>query len=204
MSMSSPSDKPRGICIGVQARTECRAPDGTLLSTRETCLDDMATNNFINFFKALLSQDGASVATYTATTYGNVARTITVWGGGPGSATNNFNLTTNSAGNRIVISVGDGSGSAVTPARADKSLVNRRLQANPSAPGLLVNVITLGATMVNTSGSTITAREVGLSWWMDNNATATVEEYLMFHDAIADEAIPNGASYTVTYTFTIP
>jgi hypothetical protein len=202
--LTNPAIRPRfGMMVGIEVR------DAQGAVTHRYCSgwNDLATNNFRNFIAALLTPvSGSAIGDISMTTEANVARTIRMYG--PSIASNgshSFNYTGqgNALGPKICL--GDGAGSAVTPARTNINLVGQLYEGFTSAASVGTGIVTISAAFSNGSGSTQTIREAGVKLALQNlNNSNLAEDFLCFHDATADTAVPNGSSVTCTYTFALP
>lgn len=195
--------------FGIKAQVQVRGPGGEAIRPRDgrgrflrtkSCTDwnDLATDNFRNFLAALFGNTAVTV-NFSLTDESNTARTLALYHTS-GTPFNNTGLS-NPAGCKIVL--GDGSGSAVTPARSNYTLVNQLYEAYASAVSSGVGYITFSASFANSSGASQTIREVGVKMaWAPTSGSRF--DFLILHDSVAATVVPNGSTVTCTYTVALP
>jgi hypothetical protein len=175
---------------GIRVRLVVKDADGNVTSDT-TKDDDLATNQFLKWMvEQFKTTFGAS--TYTLVDRGGTTRTITSrLTNSPGTWTQSNHMTW--------LGLGDGSGSTVTPARTNINLVNT-LAGGPhrSWTSIGVNSVSSAVSVVNTTGSSFTVREVGFFYEMDGNL------FLFFHDSVTATTVSNGSTATVSYDIQWP
>lgn len=204
--MPKASDNPGSHLVRATATLQVHDADGNLVSTTVK-EDDIALDNFLRWFKGMLSTNTSNVVDTTTLAeplidIGGTSRSLVWWTPGNGTTFNN-NIT---ASSRWRVHMGNGNGSTPTPLRTNFRLTVSGLgplAANASTPAsLTTNVVTITGAILNNLGATLTVREIGLSAFL--NTTAGIIEFLMFHDSTADTPVNTGQTGTVTYTFTFP
>lgn len=194
--------KPLRPTFGMMVGIEVRDANGNVTGRYCSGWRDLATNNFRDFMAAMFTPVTAGASnSFSHTNEGGTSRSSVMWiSGSTVSRWNDSSL----GGVGPKICLGDGSGSAVTPARTDTNLVNQLYEAFSSAASVGTGIFTISASFSNGSGSTQTIREAGVKMAMRQNSTNTTEDFLWFHDATSATSVPNGSSVTCTYTFALP
>lgn len=183
--------------IQVTAALYRHEADGSKVLLQEV-ENDLAVDNFLKWFTALLSPQATATVSITVDEKdaSGTDRTLNIYQ----TSASGLTFANNTGSPRVMLEVGDGSGSAVTPARADFKLVNSLVSVQAGSASRVVNVITIAAGFV--APSSFTAREVGMAFdWQDSGATR--RSFLMFHDSVT-VSLTSGVAYSVAYTFTMP
>jgi hypothetical protein len=192
--------QPPTLMPKVEVEIEVRDPDGALVE-RTRCAANLATDNWLAFAEALLTQTASTVQqTASLTDDTGTAQTVqlyddagTFFGDDTGGDVGPY------------LAYGDGGGAAVDPNRGDMDLDNRLARAAADAPTKpQADQIRIEKTFTNSTGATQTVREVGLFYQWEDAAGGGPHQFLCWHDAVGATDVADGQDVTVRYTITWP